>query len=96
MWGKFSAEFDAKSDSNFRTRPARPEASKTPDAEEVAKGDADAELKASEKESILKKPEEVKQEVEALNLRVKDWAYALPSFRVENFSKLKKDLISKE
>jgi hypothetical protein len=48
------------------------------------------------KESLLNKPEDVQKEVETLNQRVNSWAYALPSFRVENFSKLKKDLITKE
>ena len=53
--------------------------------------------KRPKKESLSsKKPEEVQKEVETLNQRMKDWAYALPSFRVENFSKLKKDLIEKE
>jgi hypothetical protein len=53
-------------------------------------------VKTAEKESLLSKPEEVQKEVELLNQRVSGWAYALPSFRVENFSKLKKDLISKK
>jgi hypothetical protein len=50
----------------------------------------------TKKESILKKPEEVKKEVEEINQRVQGWVYELPKFRVENFSKLKKDLIAKE
>ncbi len=95
VWGKFSAEFDANLIQISEPDP-KAEASKNPDGEEVAKGDAGGDGKATEKESLLKGPEEVQKEVEALNLRVKDWAYALPSFRVENFSKLKKDLISKE
>ncbi len=95
VWGKFSAEFDASLIQISEPDP-KPEANKTPDGEDVAKGDTDGDVKAPEKEPLLKKPEEVQQEVETLNQRVKDWAYALPSFRVENFSKLKKDLISKE
>lgn len=95
VWGKFSAEFDANLIQISEPDP-KPESSKNPDGEEVAKGETDGGAKAPEKESLLKKPEEVKQEVDILNQRVQDWAYALPSFRVENFSKLKKDLISKE
>ena len=93
VWGKFSAEFDASLIQISEPDP-KPEASKTPDGEDVAMDGGD--VKAPEKEPLLKKPDEVQQEVEALNQRVKNWAYALPSFRVENFSKLKKDLISKE
>ena len=69
------------------------EKSEGAETEQTAK---DPEEKRPEKDSPLKKPEEVQKEVKTLNQRVKDWAYALPSFRVENFSKLKKDLISKK
>ena len=95
VWGKFSAEFDAK-----LIQPSEPE-TKLEDTEksegaETEKTDKDADVKMPEKDSPLKKPEEAQKEVETLNQRVKDWAYALPSFRVENFTKLKKDLISKK
>jgi len=95
VWGKFSAEFDAK-----LIQPSEPE-NKLEDTEksegaETEKTDKDADVKMPEKDSPLKKPEEAQKEVETLNQRVKAWAYALPSFRVENFSKLKKDLISKK
>jgi len=95
VWGKFSAEFDAN-----LIQPSEPEI-KLEDTEksegaETEKGDKDTEADIPKKESLLKKPEEVQKEVETLNQRVKDWAYALPSFRVENFTKLKKDLIEKE
>ncbi len=95
VWGKFSAEFDANliQPSEPETKPEDTEKS---EGAETEKGDKDADVETPKKESILKNPEEVQQEVETLNQRVKDWAYALPSFRVENFSKLKKDLISKD
>lgn len=48
------------------------------------------------KESVLKTEEEVQKEVAALNTKFKDWIFELPKFRVENFSKKKNDLISKE
>ena len=95
VWGKFSAEFDAN-----LIQPLEPEAklegTEKSEGAETEKGDKDTDVETPKKESLLKKPEEVQKEVETLNQRVKDWAYALPSFRVENFSKLKKDLISKE
>ena len=95
VWGKFSAEFDAN-----LIQPLEPETklevTEKSDGAETEKGDKDTGEDIPKKESLLKKPEEVQQEVETLNQRVKDWAYALPSFRVENFSKLKKDLISKD
>jgi hypothetical protein len=95
VWGKLSAEFDAD-----LIQTSEPE-TKLEDIEqsegaETEKTDKDTDVKKPEKDSPLKKPEEVQKEVETLNQRVKDWAYALPSFRVENFSKLKKDLISKK
>ncbi len=95
VWGKFSAEFDANL-IQITEPDSTPESSKNSDEEEKSKGGTDGDVKAPEKEPLLKKPDEVQKEVEVLNQRVKDWAYALPSFRVENFSKLKKDLISKE
>jgi hypothetical protein len=95
VWGKFSAEFDPN-----LIQPSEPETkledTEKSDGAETEKGEKDTGADIPKKESLLKKPEEVQKEVEALNQRVKDWAYALPSFRVENFSKLKKDLISKE
>jgi len=95
VWGKFSAEFDANLIQPSETETKLEDTEKSEGAE-TEKTDKDTDVKMPEKDSLLKKPEEVQQEVETLNQRVKDWAYALPSFRVENFSKLKKDLISKE
>jgi hypothetical protein len=95
VWGKFSAEFDANLIQPSESG-AKPEDGQKSDGTETEKGDKDTGADVPKKESLLKKPEEVQQEVETLNQRVKDWAYALPSFRVENFSKLKKDLIEKE
>ena len=85
-WAKFTAEFDAQL--------VQPEAESQ--TEESQESDKTTDTATDDKESILKKPEEVQKEAEAFNARVKDWAYVLPSFRVENFSKLKTDLISKE
>jgi hypothetical protein len=95
VWGKFSAEFDANLIQPSESE-TKPEDSQKSDGTETEKGDKVTGADIPKKESLLKKPEEVQKEVERLNQRVKDWAYALPSFRVENFSKLKKDLIEKE
>jgi len=95
VWAKLSAEFDANLIRTSEPEP-KPEDSQKADGEEAEKSDKDADAEPPKKESLLNKPEEVQKEVEALNQRVTDWAYVLPSFRVENFSKLKKDLISKE
>jgi len=95
IWAKLSAEFDAN-----LVQPSElsstPEDGQKAEGEETEKGDEVANVATPEKDSVLTTPEEVQKEVDSLNQRVKGWAYALPSFRVENFSKLKKDLLSKE
>ena len=91
---KVSAEFDGNIIQLTESDP-KPEASEKADAE-TATNENSAAAEAPKKESLLKKPEEVQKEIESINQRVKNWAYVLPSFKVENFSKLKKDLISKE
>ncbi len=91
---KVSAEFDA----NLIQSPEPEQKSDDSQQAEGAaeeNGDNTTGIEPPKEEALLSKPEEVQKEVESLNQRVKDWAYVLPSFRVENFSKLKKDLISK-
>jgi len=95
VWAKFSAEFDAALIHTTEPEP-KPKDSQKADGEEAEKGNKEADEEMPKQASLLNKPEEVQKEVAALNQRVNGWAYALPSFRVENFSKLKKDLISKE
>lgn len=92
---KVSAEFDSNIIQPTESDP-KPEASEKADDAETATNENDTATEAPKKESLLKKPEEVQKEIESINQRVKNWAYVLPSFKVENFSKLKKDLISKE
>ena len=48
------------------------------------------------KETVLKSEEEVQEEVSTYNVKFKDWIFEIPKFRVDNFLKKKKDLISKE
>ena len=92
---KVSAEFDSNIIQPTESDP-KPEASEKADDAETATSENDTATEAPKKESLLKKPEEVQKEIESINQRVKNWAFVLPSFKVENFSKLKKDLISKE
>ncbi len=92
---KFSAEFDANLIQTTASV-SQPKDSQKAVGKEVEKGNKDKDADPTPVESLLKKPADVQEEVESLNQRVKDWAYELPSFKVENFSKLAKDLISKE
>ncbi len=93
VYAKVSAEFDHSIIQNSEPQPETVEDSKS---KEPKDGDKENPIEPAKDASLLKKPEEVQQEVASINRRVKDWAYLLPSFRVENFSKLKKDLIEKE
>jgi len=92
---KFSAEFDANLIQTSESEP-KPDDGQKVEGTEEEKGGKETKVEPSKTETLLKKPEEVQKEVESLNQRVNGWAYVLPSFRVENFSKLKKDLIEKE
>ena len=61
------------------------------------KGEVDQEKRASEPpKPKIKSADEVQKEVVAINERVSGWTFELPKFRVDNFSKHKKDLITKE
>ena len=95
VFGKISADFDAKliqpSESVIQS-----DENQKADGTEAENEQKESKGESPKAETLLKKPEEVQKEVELLNQRVSGWAYALPSFRVENFSKLKKDLIEKE
>ena len=101
VFGKFSAEFDqsmVKTAEENRPEKEKPQKSSekaqeaTPTSEETpSEKKPDAPQKD---ESLLKKPEEVQQEVVAFNKRVGGWIFELPKFRVENFAKHKKDLLS--
>ncbi len=95
VFAKISAEFDANLIQTSKADPKLVDPKKA-DAAEGEKKNEEMKGEQPQSESPLNKPEEVQKEVELLNQRVKGWAYALPSFRVENFSKLKKDLIEKE
>ncbi len=104
VFGKFSAEYDqdlvqpvdaTPSSEKGETVPAQ-DSGQDETATESLEAKKTAEIQeglSSKEDSILKKPEEVQREVEAFNQRVGGWAYELPAFRVENFSKAKKDLL---
>ena len=95
MWAKLSAEFDANLIQPSKSSPKPEDAPKAEGVEPEKEGEGKG-SETQKKDSVLNTSEEVQKEVDSLNQRVKDWAYALPTFRVENFSKLKKDLIAKE
>jgi hypothetical protein len=106
IFGKVSAEFDpalvrpenAKSSSEKGETVPAPASAQDEKTTESKEGEQPAEKPsepAPKEATVLKKPEEVRKEVAALNQRVQGWAYELPKFRVENFSKSKKDLLTK-
>lgn len=106
IFGKFSAEYDPALVRPQDVAPSteQSETVPSPDIAQVEKTSDSLEGKEPEEEqgelplkedSIVKKPEEVQEEIEAFNQRVKGWAYELPTFRVESFSKSKKDLLEK-
>jgi hypothetical protein len=106
IFGKVSAEFDpalvrpenAKSSSEKGETVPAPASAQDEKTTESKEGEQPAEKPsepAPKEAPVLKKPEEVRKEVAALNQRVQGWAYELPKFRVENFSKSKKDLLTK-
>jgi hypothetical protein len=106
IFGKVSAEFDpdlvrpvgvglpsAGEEKNPVPPPAQD--AKTMESKEGEQPAAQQSEQSPKEDSVLKRPEEVQKEVQRLNQRVQGWAYELPTFRVENFSKFKKDLLAK-
>ena len=106
IFGKFSAEFDpalvqpvdvSPSTEKGETSPdpASVQEEKTPESKEGEQPTEKSPVPSPKEDSVLMKPEEVQKEVVTLNQRVQGWVYELPTFRAENFSKTKKDLIEK-
>jgi hypothetical protein len=106
IFGKVSAEFDPalirpEDGKSFSEEGEMIQAAASPQEEkitELKEGEQPKEKPSDlspQKDPVLKKPEEVRKEVLALNQRVQGWAYELPKFRVENFSRSQKDLIAK-
>ncbi len=107
VFGKFSAEFDPvladKTGTSTQTGSSKDEAEKPAEKTEEGAGEESESAPSEDKpdsiaqaESLLKTPEEVRQEVEAFNRRVQGWIYELPKYRVETFAKRKKDLITNQ
>ena len=106
IFGKFSAEFDptlirpgeaspaSEKEGKFQAA-ASAQDEKIMEPTEVEQHAEKPSASSSKEDSVLKKPGEVQKEVEELNQRVQSWVYELPKSRVENFSKPKKDLITK-
>ena len=84
-----SEDTEAMSEKKDTTEPKKDDKSGS-EAEGVKKE------KPEVKESILKSEEDVQKEVSTFNGKFKDWIFEIPKFRVDNFSKKKKDLISIE
>ncbi len=102
VFGKFSAEFDQDLVQTVeQAESGKPPSEENAPQETNEKGEQTGSLNeavtdSAPKDPIVKPAAEVQKEVKELNARVKGWIYELPAFRVENFSKLKKDLLSKE
>jgi len=104
IYGKFSAEFDQDLVRPIGEDDPTPEESEKVSTEKPEQSKAESEKNLSEKnpdalkkkDSLLNKPDEVQAEVAAFNKRVNGWIYELPKFRVENFAKRKKDLLTNQ
>ena len=112
IFGKISAAFDpslvlkveepeGKEEKEDQSQEKKAEASKAePSADEKSQDPGetkDQDQQPSEPPKPKIKPaEEVKEEVVALNKKFEGWLFELPKFKVDNFSKKKKDLITKE
>lgn len=81
---------EAKAETSTSATPTGEESGDTGETE-----DQDKESPKPPKPEI-KPAEEVKKEVTTMNLKLGGWVFELPKFRVDNFSKKKKDLITKE
>jgi hypothetical protein len=106
IFAKISAEFDP---ALVVSPEADPDSEKEDTAQPSASGQDDTAPESTEEkplaehqsmpspgdDPVVKNPEEVQKEVEELTQRVQGWAYELPAFRVENFSKVKDDLLEK-
>ena len=88
-----AAEEEGKKDESKKSSDKKEKTSK-PEATLSQAGDD--EKKASEPpKPTIKSAEEVQKEVAAINKKLLGWAFEIPKFKVENFSKKKKELITK-
>lgn len=101
VYGKVSAAFDPSL--IYKAEETDQAAVKEEKEEESAESSDKNENEQEEKDEEAPKPkpkiksaDEVQKEVAAMNKKLSDWAFELPKFRVDNFSKRKKDLITKE
>ena len=112
VYGKISAAFDPslvfkaeepeqKAEKEDQTEDKKAEASKAEPSTGEEREDP-GEAKAQDTPTSeppkpkMKSAEEVKEEVTAMNKRFGGWIFEFPKFKVDNFSKKKKDLITKE
>ena len=112
MYAKISAAFDPsiiytieETDQSAVVEGKKEESKKSPDKKEeksipeatLNKAGDDEETKASEPpKPTIKSAEEVQKEVAAINKKLNGWAFEIPKFKVDTFSKKKKELITKQ
>ena len=90
-----SPEEEGKKEESKKSSDKKEDTSKT-EATKKQEGD-DEEKKASEPpQPKIKSSEEVQKEVAAINKRLHGWVFEIAKFKVDNFSKKKKELISKQ
>ena len=96
VYGKVTAEF--KPSLVYKVeKPERQENSDQPGQGEKSEApNSESSQPDDTPELNLKSPEKVKEEVATLNSKLGGWVYELPKFKVENFSKKKEDLITKD
>ena len=90
-----SAEEEAKKEESKKS-PDKKEENPKPEATQNKAGD-DEDKKASEPpKPTIKSAEDVQKEVAAINKKLHGWAFEISKFKVDNFSKKKKELITKQ
>ncbi len=112
VYGKISAKFDAslvynvdesesRAEKEEQSQEKKTETAKTESSTEEKRADTGNVTDQGQKTSDPAKPkikpaEEVQEEVIALNKTFEGWVFELPKFKVDNFSKKKEDLITKD
>jgi len=96
VYGKVSAKFD--SSLVYKAEEPEGQAEKEDQSQEkkAEASKSDPSKKSDPPKPKIKTAEEVKEEVTAINKKLSGWVFELPKFKVDNFSKKKEDLITKE
>jgi len=96
VYGKVSAKFD--SSLVYKAEEPEGQAEKEDQSQEkkAEASKSDPSKTSDPPKPKIKTAEEVKEEVTAINKKLSGWVFELPKFKVDNFSKKKEDLITKE